>query len=53
MQSYQSPPQSVVRRIWSYSDVNLRLIRNKLLLLSLLLLLLLLLLNLPKLCIDP
>ena len=32
MQSDQSPPQSVVRHIWSYSDVNLRLISNKLLL---------------------
>ena len=39
MQSDQSPLQSVVRRIWSYSDVNLCPISNKLLLLLLFLLL--------------
>ena len=45
MQSDQSPLQSVVRRIWSYSDVNLCPISNKLLLLLLLLLLFLLLIS--------
>ena len=43
MQSDQSPPQSVVRCIWSYSYINLHPISNKLLLILLLLLLLLLL----------